>query len=226
MFDISEGRSEGGALGLMWFFRNVMIGLIVIAAFLTILGLATGARAEDDWNHSGVYAGLTAGYNSAQLSTPGTDYAKTGAAGGAYIGYGIVGKSGLYVGLEADAMAKDIKWSSADGYSATASGQWLGSARLRVGQTWGPVLAYVTGGAAFGDQRLTVAGAGASNDWRYGWTAGGGIEAQLSKVMALRVEVLRYDFADKAATLSSGLLTDKIGDVETIGRVGISFKLN
>lgn len=196
-------------------------------AALSALSLVSGAAsAEDRWNHAGLYAGLTAGYSTAQLSTPGTDFATTGAQGGLYLGYGIVGKSGIYVGVEADGVLKDIKWSTgATGSNASATNEWVGSARVRVGQALGPMLLYVTGGAALTDTKVSIAGLGSDSDLRVGWVAGGGIEAQITRTVALRFEGLHYAFPDKNFSFSS-LGSEKLGAAETVARVGVSFRLN
>lgn len=202
------------------------LALAGLAAACALAACQTDARAQDTWNHGGAYVGIAAGYNASALTTPGTDFAATGALGGLLAGYGMVGKSGVYVGLEGDWTIKDIKWTTAaDGYGASASNHWMGSARLRVGQTWGPAMAYLTGGVATTDQKVEVAGLGSTTDWKLGWVGGAGIEAQMTKTMALRLEVLHYEFSDKSVTIG-GERSDKIGSTDTVGRVGITFKLN
>lgn len=199
-----------------------------LAAAAALAMCAAPAVAQDDfrWNHGGTYAGITAGYSSAVLQTQDPiDWAASGLMGGVYGGYGVQGKSGLYIGFEMDGVAKDITWRATDGAGTTvqASGQWLASGRLRVGQAFGPMLVYATGGAALSDQKISVTGLGSDTEWRYGWVFGGGIEGMVGKVMTLRLEALRYDFPDKAFWLNGA--TDKIGTQETVVRVGLGFKL-
>ena len=195
-------------------------------AGLALALMAASAAAQDKWNHAGPYAGITAGYSTAQLSTPGVDFATTGAQGGLYVGYGIVGNSGIYVGIEADAVLKDIKWGVSDaGGNASASNDWVGSLRGRVGQTMGPMLLYVTGGAAVTDTKVTLAGMGSDSALRYGWVAGAGIEAQITETVAIRLEGLHYGFPDKVFDFN-GVGSEKLGTAETVARVGLSFKLN
>ena len=78
--------------------------------------MTCAARAEDAWNHGGMYAGVAGGYSTGQLSAPGFTVGDQGLNGGAFIGYGIVGKSGLYLGIEADAMVKDVTWRVGDAW--------------------------------------------------------------------------------------------------------------
>lgn len=197
----------------------------VLAAAAALLMCAGPALAQNTWNHAGMYAGLTAGYSTAQLETPGIDLAATGAQGGVFVGYGVVANGGLYLGVEADAVMRDIKWKIAEGgSSASASNAWSGSLRLRVGQELGPMLLYVTGGAAVTDQKIEVAGLGSESELRWGFVGGAGIEARITKTVALRLEGLHYVTPDKTFWLGGD--SAKIGTGETVARVGISFKLN
>lgn len=195
-----------------------------------VVALAMGAcvssaQAQDRPNWAGPYAGLTAGYSTAQLSAPGIDWATAGLQGGVFAGYGVVGSSGLYIGVEADAVLKDIKWQVGDGTSSvTAQNQWVGTMRARIGQQIGSVLVYVTGGAALTDQKISATGLGSDSELRWGFVGGGGIEAMITKTLALRVEGLHTQFPDKAFWLSG--TSDKIGTGDTAVRVGVSLKLN
>ena len=74
----------------------------LFAAAFGLLSMTCAAKAEDAWNHGGMYAGVAGGYSTGQLSAPGFTVGDQGLNGGAFIGYGIVGKSGLYLGIEAD----------------------------------------------------------------------------------------------------------------------------
>lgn len=96
--------------------------------------------------------------------------------------------------------------------SATNKVNYLGTVRGRLGVTVPPtstVLAYVTGGLAYGGVSsntsvaaveslgnppyLPVAGAGGFSGTRVGWTAGGGLEWMLVGKWSAKVEVLYYD---------------------------------
>lgn len=205
---------------------------LVAAACLGALAIGNTASAQDymdtpekRWNHGGFYAGIVGGYTAGQLQTPGLDLGAAGAQGGIVAGWGVSNRSGLYLGLEADAVLKDLKWTVTDvGGTATASSQWTGSMRARIGQEFGPILAYLTGGAAVGGQRLAVTGMGADEELRWGWVAGGGMQAQITRTMSIRVEGLHYTFPDKAFWLNGS--SANIGTGETVARVGVTFKLD
>ena len=201
-----------------------MIACAVIGVF------GSGAQAQDNdvraWNHAGPYVGVVAGYSTAKLEAEGgVDWAAAGAQGGFVAGYGLVNANGIYIGFEADAVLRDVKWQITDGVStATASNMWTGSARLRVGQVIGPMLLYVTGGAAVTEQKIEISWLGSAEEIRWGWVGGAGIEAQVTRVMTLRLEGLHYQFPDKAFWLAGD--SAKIGTGETVARVGVTFKLN
>lgn len=195
-----------------------------LAAAAALITLAGNALAQDKPLHSGAYVGMIAGYSTASLQAPGIDFAAAGAQGGLVAGWGIVGQSGLYLGLEADAVLKDIKWQVGDVTGqVTASNQWVGTMRGRVGQAFGPMLLYVTGGAAVTEAKISATGLGSDSEMRWGWVGGGGIDAHITRTVSIRFEGLHYQFPDKAFWLSGD--TAKVGVGETVARVGITFKL-
>ena len=55
------------------------------------------------------------------------------------------------------------------------------------------VMPYVTGGLALGDIRTSIAGVGAANTTKAGWTLGGGLEAALAGPWTAKVEYLYVD---------------------------------
>jgi outer membrane immunogenic protein len=91
----------------------------------------------------------------------------------------------------------------------SVDGDWLFTARGRVGFTTANRLFYATGGLALA--RLTVAntfsddfttgarGSGSASSIRVGWTVGGGIERLLSKDWSVKVEYLYVNFGSLTA---------------------------
>lgn len=120
--------------------------------------------------------------------------------------------------------------------SAQTSLRWLGTVRARLGYT--PIerlLAYVTGGVAYGevrgsgeynyrewgywwggpgdhffDRRGGIVGS--SNEVRWGWTAGAGLEYALTDHVSIRGE---YLFVDLGSSSHSFLTSTRSGDVNT-----------
>ena len=177
--------------------------------------------------HEGGYVGATAGRTSAALKAPEAPaLSDEGLFGGAYIGYGITAQ-GIYVGLELDAMLRDIKPTVTDGTTTiTISNRWLASARARVGMPIGPALIYGTGGIAMQESVLKLTDLGLNaKDQAYvlGLVLGAGIEAQITSTMHVRLEGLHYAWRDETFQLAGEAA--KIGQADTVIRIGVGFKL-
>ena len=178
--------------------------------------------------HDGGYIGITGGLNASSLDAPeGPDWAETGVFGGAYIGWGLT-QQGTYVGIEMDAMWRDIRSTATDGATTiTLSNRWLASARGRLGVPIGPALLYGTGGIAVQEAVLRLtdpAAADKDGAWVLGLVGGGGIEARLTQAIHVRVEGLHYVWRDETFYLAGEQA--KIGQADTVIRVGIGFRLN
>lgn len=88
----------------------------------------------------------------------------------------------------------------------------LGTLRGRFGFATGPTLFYATGGLAYGNVKSTasiapgplgVGGAvlaGSENEWRVGWTVGGGIEHMINESWSVKGEYLYYDLGKSSLT--------------------------
>jgi outer membrane immunogenic protein len=85
--------------------------------------------------------------------------------------------------------------------------QAFGTVRGRLGYAVGPTLFYATGGLAYGDLKesatiipgpagIALGGAqlaGNRDQWRAGWTVGGGVEHMISDSWSVKAEYLYYD---------------------------------
>lgn len=107
---------------------------------------------------------------------------------------------GVYVGLEGDADfgAKDVR------YFTTVRGQ--------LGVPAGPFLLYGTGGLAetITSEQFSVASPNETDSFsaterQYGWTAGAGVQALLTRHMSFGVEALYYGFSRDTSRLSTVL---------------------
>jgi outer membrane immunogenic protein len=140
-----------------------------------------------------------------------------GAVGGGQIGYNWQATPNWLFGLEAEIQASGEKETVciyqcvnpvaagfARNMTVTQRLDWFGTARGRVGWTNGPVLFYGTGGLAFGQVDTDVSLADFNfgtavnqsahmSQTKTGWTAGAGIEAQLSGNWTAKVEYLYVD---------------------------------
>jgi outer membrane immunogenic protein len=169
---------------------------------------------------SGFYLGLNVGGGFANgrsdFSVPAGTFASvnnplTGVIGGGQIGWN--GQAGAMVyGLETDFQAAGLSGTinapcgaGLCGVGVTASYRqrvpWFGTVRGRLGYAASGWLAYATGGYAYAqadtEARATALGTTAAisvNDFRSGWTIGGGIEVALAGTWSAKLEYLYADF--------------------------------
>jgi high affinity Mn2+ porin len=95
----------------------------------------------------------------------------------------------------------------AEGYSETVLAS--GTVRSRIGYAPGRWLFYATGGFAwtYDRQSLTQVATGTSEMpflWRFGWTAGGGVEVPIAPYWTARVEYLFFDYGKKSTEFFAG----------------------
>jgi outer membrane immunogenic protein len=166
------------------------------------------------FNWTGFYAGVHGGY--AWGSGGGTN--PDGFVGGAQIGYNYQYSPTGVLGLETDISATSID----DTVGGVKFGMdYLGTIRARAGYTMDRVLFYVTGGAAYGRGELEIAGL--SNDqFHWGWTLGGGVEAMVTPNVSARLEYLYVDLTKE--TYQSVLGPANIGYNANLVRGGINYR--
>lgn len=181
---------------------------LLLAASIAIAGAASGVALAADlgpqpyysspspiggriFNWAGPYAGLNLGYEWGSVSnaTP----APSGIAGGFEGGYNWQDNQFVY-GVEGG-----LNLSSANDTFAPYkfSNPWFGTMRGRVGYAFSNVLAYATGGLAFGDLTATTSGLDETKT-EVGWTAGLGAEVGFSANWSAKLEYLYMDLASRA----------------------------
>jgi len=184
-----------------------------ILAFSCLLLMNTASLAQETKpnstvNWTGVYGGVLAGYvkgknRSAQAATGSfpTEISVSGAAMGATIGANY--QFGQFVlGAEGD-----IAWSGATGRadctgsvaSCSATHEWMGTLRARMGVAVDKFLIYGTAGAAVGGVRGdafpgTIGTTGTDAQTFIGWTAGLGAEYALSENWRTKIAYSYTDF--------------------------------
>jgi outer membrane immunogenic protein len=152
---------------------------------------------EPPFSWTGFYVGLNGGWGwgssdfSAPLATASFDV--NGGLIGGTLGYNWQMGSMVF-GLEGD-----IDWSNIRGSVACAPGtcstrnDWLGTFRGRLGYAMGRFMPYLTGGLAVGDIKTSVTGFPDSTQTNVGWTIGGGLEANVTGPLSVKVEYLYVD---------------------------------
>ena len=167
---------------------------------------------------AGGYVGAYAGYGWGENKTniPGkieTD----GFKGGGYGGWNFQNNDIVY-GVEGDLGYSGMKDRNF-GYEAKQGVE--GSARARLGYSFEPVLAYVTGGVAATNAEVKGPGGDDSNT-HVGWTAGAGVEGFITDKIIGRVEYRYSDFGKKDYSFGGQTFENDLKTQDV--RVGVGLK--
>ncbi|MGJ4947162.1 outer membrane protein [Bradyrhizobium sp. HKCCYLS20291] len=193
----------------------ILTGAALTAALAMLAAPATAADlgtenylkapvAPPQFSWAGFYLGTSGGYafNRGALG---------GGLAGATAGYNW--QSGnIVVGVEADAAWTDI---SSSNTIATLRGPGIltvkiqdwGTFRARFGRSFGRLLVYSTGGFAWDEMKLSLAGPGAfrasDSHFHGGWTVGGGVEWMLAPQWTVKLQHLHRNFSSETYTFSA-----------------------
>src|SRR4051812_19462995 len=151
---------------------------------------AAPAPAYAAYNWMGPYIGANVGYQWGSVTHHPTE--PSGGVFGGQLGYNWQNGQ-LVFGLETD-----LQWSGADDvlFARKFNNNWFGTTRGRIGYAMNNVLAYGTGGFAYGGLELETAGLSESKTL-FGWTLGVGMEVGLTPNWTAKVEYLYFDLTDK-----------------------------
>jgi outer membrane immunogenic protein len=168
------------------------------------------------FNWTGFYIGINVGYGWG--SSSGSATKPDGFLGGVQAGYNWQVSPNAVLGLETDIAASAIDGKN----SGTKFGvDYVGTIRGRAGYTIDRVMLYVTGGAAYGRGDLNIGGL--SNDqFHWGWTLGGGVEAMVTPNVSARLEYLYVDLAKE--TYQSVLGPMNVGYNASLVRGGLNYR--
>jgi outer membrane immunogenic protein len=174
-----------------------------------------------------------------------------GGIGGLQVGYDKQ-FNWLLVGVEGDFDWSGVKNSNFSCFTfgdqeCSAHPEWFGTATAHVGAIWGSFAVYGKGGAAWtedsytdvatcqGNQPLRKDGITAacgdpfnSNDIRFGWTVGGGVEYRISPSWSVFAEYDFMNFGGKSVSFTdggTGFFTEEIYQKVNIVKVGVNYKL-
>lgn len=201
-----------------------------------------------DW--SGFYVGVNGGFGFANAKGSGTisglnvsaSQDLSGGIGGGQVGFNWQTGS-VVLGLESDIQASGVGEStilcsaSVCGSAVSIDNKmpWFATFRGRAGYAFDRLLFYVTGGLAYADlsSKVTMPVGGATVElanWsstRAAWTAGGGVEFQISPSWFARLEYLYIDtgsFRASVAVPGVGTLNPTLHITEQIGRAGVMYR--
>src|ERR1700687_2542194 len=226
----------GGSMGVVL----ATCSLAIAADLPTSLPIKAPVRAAiDDW--TGFYVGGQVGYGQGSLG-PGTNpipeqavffpHSLTGLISGFQAGYNLQLPNRVVLGVEADvSFASPIDRPKLDLAPLNTTMQYAGTARGRIGYTFGTILPYVTGGLAWGQTRVNInADDGSLLSSRLlphvGWTAGIGVEMAVGGNWTTKIEYDYIDLARRTYGLGDAMLPDLNVDprIHAI-KVGLNYKL-
>jgi outer membrane immunogenic protein len=180
---------------------------------------------------TGFYVGVNAGYGFGNYDVKGavtnTIGDPDGFIGGAQVGYNY--QFGQFVaGLETDLQYSDMKSSRANLIGGTNKGEleYFGTVRARFGVAYDRFLPYITGGFAYGQNKVTVSGLGIStsdDNTHFGYTVGAGLEYAFTNNLTAKIEYLYTDLGEKRYFSAAGVGT-KIGNDFSVVRAGLNYK--
>lgn len=194
----------------------------------------------------GVNAGIGVGRNESSLVQPGIPTSETftlapvGAIGGVQAGYNW--QFGNWIlGLEADIQASGKKDNdncltlcrTGASILVEQSMDWFGTVRGRIGYAHGPIMAYYTGGLAYGSFKTSIAesvgavvGNASFSETVTGYTLGSGIEASLGGNWTGKVEYLFVDLGDSDFNYTLLVPHSFTGDIRShIIRAGLNYRI-
>lgn len=210
----------------------VTLGLGLVAGVAPAGAQTTSLISGGAW--SGLYWGGTVGVAATDLSRITDGPARLWAG---HLGYGI-NIGALYFGAEVDSAWGGARRSFyvSPLYSSTTEVDWTATARGRVGLALGETLVYVTGGAAWSGQTVSVSTLGtqlsSSSQATLGTVIGTGIEVKLLPNIAVRLEAMHYNVSAPTLTSISQVPASIIGTPlhnagdETVVRAGLSIRFN
>jgi outer membrane immunogenic protein len=126
----------------------------------------------------------------------------------------------------------DADWSGASGTTSTlcpagctATNDWLGTVRGRLGYSFDRFLPYITGGLAAGDIKATTPGFAGASQTNLGWTIGAGLEAAIVGNWSAKAEYLHVDLGNFNCGLACGLATsDNVSFQADLVRGGVNYR--
>ena len=174
---------------------------------------AYAAAPFNGYTWSGAYVGVNLGYQWGKTTNWGAE--PSGIMGGGQIGYNW--QYGQFVfGAEADIQASGAE----DTFAAYKfSNPWFGTVRGRAGYAMNNIMPYVTGGLAYGGQRVDF-GPFTESQTHLGWTIGAGVEVGLTPNWSAKAEYLYVRLEDRGYVLTGV----QNGFQSNVFRLGVNYR--
>jgi outer membrane immunogenic protein len=222
---------------------SLIVSNAALAADLPARPYTAPAVVLPNWNWTGFYAGLNAGYGWGDqtliVTGAGSGSIKTspsGFAGGGQIGYNWQAPNRFVFGVEADIQGANLK-NTTNGtltvlgvpvaVNTTGKVDYFGTVRGRLGYAVGSWMPYFTGGWAYGGASSsgTIGGIAfsGSNSRTDGWTLGGGVEWMFGANWIAGVEYLYISFPGSSIT-AAGVTASTNDFTANVVRGRVSYK--
>jgi outer membrane immunogenic protein len=185
---------------------------------------------------SGFYVGANAGYawGKADLSSPVGSFTtdtQHGFLAGVTLGYNL--QTGVWVwGIEGDV---DYAWIKGNAVNTVGTGcaggggcdiknTFFATARGRIGYAWDRFLPYLTGGAAFGNSKISSPAGTSSTKTNVGWTVGAGLEYAFLGNWSAKAEYLYADLGNGTCDASVCGVSVDYKIKTNIVRAGVNYR--
>ncbi len=183
---------------------------------------------------SGFYIGINGGYGWAKSDwtsavTSGSTDPKGWLVGGT-LGYNL--QTGVWVwGLEGDIDWSNIKGSTTGGTGVCSGAlgcetrnRWLATTRGRIGYAFDRWLPFITGGAAFGDVKMSPNTGLSETKTKVGWTVGGGLEYAFLSGWSAKAEYLYVDLGKSTCSAATCLVDTDVTFRANLFRLGVNYR--
>lgn len=218
--------------------------LLAVGAGLMTAAMASPSSAADlprpvykapvyvaGFSWTGFYVGINGGYGWGKSSwtnaTAATgDFNIKGPLVGGTVGYNL--QTGSWVwGLEGDVDLSYIKGTttaSCGPAGCETRNRWLGTGRGRIGYAWDRFLPYITGGASFGDIKMTNGVGASETKTKFGWTAGAGLEYAFMGAWSAKIEYLYVDLGKATCSAATCGLDTDVKFKANLAKVGVNYR--
>lgn len=156
-----------------------------------------------------------------------------GFIGGLQAGYNWQFANNVVIGLEADIEWTDLGSngvaivSPGRGLAAgltTASMDYAGTIRARLGYAFDRVLPYITAGVAYGKTDFGSIYGVSTSETNWGWTIGGGVEYAFTNNITAKLEYLYVDLDGSTYTIPSTLGSIQADTNTSVLKAGVNYK--
>lgn len=211
--------------------KSLLVG-VALASITTAVSAADLPRksppiqpiiAPPAFSWTGFYVGGNAGYGFGSSRTRGTTFGGVpvgaqivgdpdGFVGGGQVGYNYQLYNNFVIGAEADIQGStlDSSRNPVFGTTSKSSLDYFGTVRARFGYAFSGTnsvldrtLLYVTGGLAYGDQTLNIAGFTSPSNTHVGYAVGGGAEYAITNNWTVKLEGLYVDLGRERYTFTN-----------------------